>query len=113
MYNAPLDVLMCPLQIINDIESLSFTLHGAITCFIHHLLKLENYLIGLNRKPVNQKEKVHQIYIFVHLSAKFWLKIQNTHCYRNFVNFFTFSQFLAQKSKYPLLQKFCKSSVIT
>ena len=102
MYNAPLDVLMCPLQIINDIESLLFTLHGAITCFIHHLLKLENYLIGLNRKLVNQKEKVHQIYIFVHLSAKFWLKIQNTHCYRNFVNFFYIQPIFGPKIKIPI-----------
>ena len=33
--NAPLYALMCPLQIINDIEPLSLTLHGIITFFIH------------------------------------------------------------------------------
>ena len=29
------------------------------------------------------KKKVHPSYIFLHLSANFWVKIQNTHHYRN------------------------------
>ena len=33
-----------------------------------------------SRKPVNQKKKkIHQSYIFLHLSANFEVKIQNTH----------------------------------
>ena len=35
---------------------------------------------AISQKPVNQKKekKVHPSYIFLHLSAKFRLKIQNT-----------------------------------
>ena len=37
--------------------------------------------LAISRKLVNQKKekKVHQIHIFIHLSADFELKIQNTH----------------------------------
>ena len=39
--NVPLDALMCPLQIFNDIEPLSSTIHGLIGHFIHHLSNVE------------------------------------------------------------------------
>ena len=86
--NVPLDALMCPLQIINDIESLSLTLHGVNTCFIHHPSNVENYSIG-HKSETGQPKKVHQIHIFIHLSADFGLKIQNTQCYRSRLNFST------------------------
>ena len=49
----------------------------------HPMLKITRSAIS--RKLVNQKKKkkVHQIHIFIHLSAHFELKIQNTHRYRN------------------------------
>ena len=34
-----LESLLCPLQIINDIESLTLTLHGVNAHFIHQPLK--------------------------------------------------------------------------
>ena len=46
MCNAPLDALLHPLQIINDTESLSLTLHGVNASFIHHPSNVENYLIS-------------------------------------------------------------------
>ena len=36
---------MCPLQITNDIESLSLTIHGVNAHFIHHPSNVENYSI--------------------------------------------------------------------
>ena len=37
--------------------------------------------LAISRKPLNQKKKkkVHPSYIFLHLSANFGVKIQNTH----------------------------------
>ena len=37
---------MYPLQIINDIEPLSLTIHGVNAHFIHHPSNVENYSIG-------------------------------------------------------------------
>ena len=51
IWNAPLDTVMCPLQIINDIEPLSSTLHGVNACFIHHLSNVKNY--SINHKSEN------------------------------------------------------------
>ena len=90
--NVPLDALICPLQIINDIEPLSSTLHGVNARFIHHLSNLENYSIGHKSETGQQKKNkktVHQIPIFIHLSAHFGLTIQNIHRYRNCLNFST------------------------
>ena len=42
-WNVPLDALMCPLQIINITESLSFTLRGGNALFIYQLLNVETY----------------------------------------------------------------------
>ena len=86
---------MCPLQIINDIESLSLTLHGVNSRFIHHPSNVENYSISHKSETAQQKKnkkKVHLSYIFLHLSANFWVKIQNTHRYRNGGTFLTSGQ---------------------
>ena len=74
----PLDAQICPLQIIIDIEPLSLTLHGVNACFIHYPSNVENYSIS-HKSETGQpkKKKVHQIHIFIHLSAHFELKIQN------------------------------------
>ena len=92
--NVPLDALICPLQIINNIESLSSTLHGVNTHFIHHHPMWKITRSAISRKPVNQKKKkkVLPSYIFLHLSANFGAKIQNTHCHRNWATFLTFHQ---------------------
>ena len=75
-----------------DIEPLSATLHGVNTCFIHHPSNVENHLIGHKLETGQPKKKVCQIHIFIHLSADFGLKIQNTHCYRNCLNLLTSGQ---------------------
>ena len=82
---------MCPLQIINDIEPLSSTLHGVNACFIHHPSNVENYSIGHKSETDRPKQKKNLILdnIFLHLSPNFELKIQNTHHYRNCLNFLT------------------------
>ena len=59
--------------------------------------------LAISRKPLNQKkkkEKVHPSYIFLHLSANFGVKIQNTHRYRNWATFSTSHQ-LAHPSQRP------------
>ena len=48
---------MCPLQIINDIEPLSLTLHGVNACFIHHPSNVENYSIGHKSETDEPKAK--------------------------------------------------------
>ena len=48
-----MDALMCPLQIINDIEPLSLTLHGVNACFIHHPSNVENCSMG-HKSETNQ-----------------------------------------------------------
>ena len=83
--NAPIDALMCPLQIINDIVPLSLTLHGVNTWFIHHLSNVENYLIG-------------------HKSETDWPKPKKK-CYSGQPILTPFCQFWGQNSKYPMLQK--------
>ena len=93
--NVPSDTLMCPLQIINDIESVSLTLHGVNSRFIHHPSNVKNYSISHKSETTQQKKnkkKVHPSYIFLHLCAKFWVKIQNTHHYRNGGTFWTSGQ---------------------
>ena len=44
--------------------------------------------LAISRKPVNQKKKkVPPSYIFLHLSANFWFKIQNTNDQKSLSNF--------------------------
>ena len=80
IWNVPLDALICPLQIINDIEPLSSTLHGVNARFIHHPSYVENYSIGHKSETdwPKQKKKCILENIFLHLYACFGVKIQNT-----------------------------------
>ena len=48
---------MCPLQIINDIEPLSLTIHGLIGCFIHHPSNVKSTRAAISRKPIDQIKK--------------------------------------------------------
>ena len=84
---------MCPLQIINDIESLSLTLHGINGHFIHHPSNVKNYSNGHKLETAQpKKKKVGQENIFLHLYTGFRVKIQNTHHYRNWATFLTSRQ---------------------
>ena len=77
---------MCPLQIIDDIEPLSSTLHGVNACFIHHPSNAENYLISHKSETGQPKQKIKELHwenIFLHISDNFGLKILNTHHYSN------------------------------
>ena len=74
-----------------DNEPLSETHHGVNACFIHHPSNVKNNLIS-HKLETSQPKKVCMSYIFLHLSANFWLKIQNTHHYRNSVTFLTSGQ---------------------
>ena len=89
--NAPSDALMCPLQIISDIEPLSLTIHGVNTCFIHYKSNIENYSIDhkleTDRPKKNQKNGVLEN-IFLHLYTGFGLKNQNTNGQKFLSNFF-------------------------
>ena len=87
IWNAPLDALMYPLQIIKWLEPLSLTVHGVNTHFIHHLSNVENYSISHKLETDQPKKIIVLENIFLHLSANFWLKIQSTHCYRNLGTF--------------------------
>ena len=55
--NVPLDALMCPLPIINDIEPLSLTLYGVNAHFIHHPSNVKNYSIGHKLETAEPKKK--------------------------------------------------------
>ena len=57
IWNGPLDALICSLQIINDIEPLSSTLHGVNTCFIHHPSNVKNYSIGHKLETIQTPPK--------------------------------------------------------
>ena len=57
IWNVPLDALICPLQIINDIEPLSLTLHGLNACFKHHPSNVKNYSIGYKSETAQPKKK--------------------------------------------------------
>ena len=48
---------MCPLQITNDIEHLSSTLHEINGMFIHHPSNVENYSNGHKSETGQQKKK--------------------------------------------------------
>ena len=57
IWNVPLHALMCPLQIINDIEPLSSTIHGLIGRFIHHPSNVKITRAAIIRKPIDQIKK--------------------------------------------------------
>ena len=90
-WNVPLDALICPLQINNDIELLSLTLHGVNACFIYHPSNVKNYSIGhkLETDQPKQKQKNGVLEnIFLHLYTSFGVKIQNTNGQKIFVELF-------------------------
>ena len=70
--NVPLDALMCPLQIINDIEPLSLTIHGLIGCFIHHPSNVEITRVAISRKPIDQIEKKKKKNFELHIFTPWW-----------------------------------------
>ena len=76
---------MCPLQIINDIEPLTLTLHGVNTCLIHHPPKWKITWSAISQKPVKQKKQKK-------CSAKLHI-------------FTSLCKFLGQNSKHSALQK--------
>ena len=86
IWNVPLDALICPLQIINDIEPLSLTLHGVNTCFIHHPFNAKNYSIGHKSETAQRKKKkmfirVTYFYTFLHiLGSKFKIQMAENLC---------------------------------
>ena len=87
IWNVPLDTLICPLQIINDIESLTLTLHGANTRFIHHPSNVKNYSIShkseTNWPKQNKKMDLWTIYFYTFilaLGSKFKIQmVENLH----------------------------------
>ena len=90
IWNVPLDALICPLQITNDIESLSLTLHGLNARFIHHPSNVENYSIA-HKSETDQPKQKKEIRvldnIFLHLYTGFGLKNQNTNGQKSLSNF--------------------------
>ena len=60
---------MCPLQIINDIEYLSSTLHGVNQIFIHHPSNVENYLNGHKSEMDQPKKKKLSSIIYFYTSV--------------------------------------------
>ena len=90
IWNVPLDALICLLQIINDIEPLSLTIHGVNARFIHHPSNVKNYSIGHKSetdRPKKKKKDLWRIY-FLHLYTGFGVKIQNTNGRKSLLNFF-------------------------
>ena len=52
---------MCPLQMFNDIEPLSLTLHGVNACFIHHPSNEKNYSLWHKPETGQPKEQKYSI----------------------------------------------------
>ena len=78
---------MCPLQIINEIEALSLTLHGVKACFIHHPSNVENYSIGHKSETAQPKKifkkfmQVRYFYTFLPiLGSKFKIQMAENLC---------------------------------
>ena len=79
---------MCPLQITNNTEPLSLTIHGVNACFIHHPSHVKNYSISHKSETNWQKQKkCPGEYIFIPLYW-FGVKIQNTNGQKSSLNFF-------------------------
>ena len=82
---------MFPLQIINDIEPLTLTIHGVNSHFIHHPTNVQNYSIGHKSETDQPKQKQKNGVlenIFLHLYTGFGLKNQNTNGQKSLLNFF-------------------------
>ena len=68
-WNVLLDSLTCALQIINDIESLTLTLHGVNVCFICHPSKSKITWLAISWKPLNPPPKSStELHIFTPLN---------------------------------------------
>ena len=85
IWNAPLDAVMCPLQIINDIESLSLSLHGVNAHFINHPSNNKKYSIGHKSETgwANKKnlDKVTYFYTFLQIyGSRFKMSIPTEIC---------------------------------
>ena len=59
-----LDSLMCPRQIINNIEPLTLTLHGVNAHFIHHPSKWRITWSAISHQPVNPPKMLHRVIYF-------------------------------------------------
>ena len=66
IWNVPLHALMCPLQIINDIEPLSSTIHGLIGRFIHHPSNVKITRAAISRKPIDQIKKKNKPFLITY-----------------------------------------------
>ena len=60
-------------------------LSGGLSVNLNHL-KITR---AISRKLINQIKKIVLSYLFSHLCAIFWLKIQNTNCRKSLLNFLT------------------------
>ena len=87
IWNGPLDTLIYPLQIINDIEPLSLTLHGLNARFIHHPSNVENYSIGHKSETSQPKQKQKNVFWRIYfytsmlvLGLKFKIKMAENLC---------------------------------
>ena len=86
IWNVPLHALICPLQIINDIEPLSLTLLGVNACFIHHPSNVKNYSIGHKSEtnlPKQKKMEFQRIYFYTSilvLGLKFKIQMAKNRC---------------------------------
>ena len=73
-------------------KPLSLTLHGVNACFIHHPSNVTNYSISHKSEtgqPKKKKKKgASELHIFYTFLPILGSKIQNTHRYRNWGNFF-------------------------
>ena len=58
---------MCPLQIINDIEHQSLTLHGLNGTFIHHSSNVKNYLNNHKSEMGQPKKRFMRVTYFTPL----------------------------------------------
>ena len=66
IWNVPLHALMCPLQIINDIEPLSLTIHGLIGRFIHHPSNVKITRAAISQKPIDQIKKKNKPFLITY-----------------------------------------------
>ena len=102
--NVLLDSLMCPLQIINDIEPLTLTLHDVNACFIHHPSKSKITQSAISLTLVNQKKEKKssaELHIFTPLckflgqNSKYWV-LQKFRTFLNLANWHLMAQQMAQ-----------------
>ena len=96
---------MCPLQIINDTEPLSLTLHGVNAGFIYHPSNVEKYLIGHKsettqpKKKSSSKKKFIQVtYFYTFSKFKIPIAIEMGKLFRHITNRHLTAQQTAERS---------------